>query len=62
MLSQKIETTCSALSELAGLVDQKHWSLIRACVQDLGSVAKKVRGMEKLMNLKPNPRRKALHG
>ena len=62
MLSQKIEITCEALSELAGTVDPRQWGLIRVCIQDLNSVAKKVRGMEKLMDFNPNPRRKALHG
>ena len=46
MLSTQIDTARFALSELAGTVTPQQWSLIRACVQDLGVISRKMQQIE----------------
>lgn len=54
MLSDEIDNTRMALSELSDSVTPQQWGLIRACIQDLGAVAKKMKGIEEILS--PNQR------
>ena len=49
MLSTEIETARMALSELSDSVTPQQWALIRACIQDLGAAADKVRRFEAIL-------------
>ena len=50
MLSNEIAATRRTLSELGGQVDQKQWGVIRSCIQRLGGVESKIRGVEGIIN------------
>ena len=49
MLSAKIDTTRMALSELSSDVTPQQWGLIRACVQDLGVISRKLQQLESVL-------------
>ncbi len=49
MLSNQIEVTRLALSELGGQVPPAQWCLIRACIEDLGVIAGKAKSVEEAL-------------